>query len=166
MLDKIAPLGDLQHDGEKGVISEFTGIFRVASNALYYLEDSLLTGHLTSSSHLWMFFCKLLWELGVAPNLQECVFCERPFATHSAVTFLQAQGGLACSHCHSQNEPTSLGGSAFRHHYQQVASLKYCQYAALPPIESDVLKMAFLYLCYQCQLEERKFKTVKYLLPS
>ncbi len=59
-LQKIAPEKDFSYEEDS---TENVGIFKVASNALYFIEQSLSEGSFKVESHLLMFLTKMTFHL-------------------------------------------------------------------------------------------------------
>ena len=79
------------------------GVFSVVSNALFYIEDSLVNKQFEVGQHLTLFMVKLLFHLGIMPDTDTCSYCASDLMEKSEVVFLPANGQFACQQC-SQGE--------------------------------------------------------------
>lgn len=82
---------------------EHEGIFVVLSNALFYLEKSLNAKTFEPTQHLHLFLVKLLYHLGIMPDLDYCVYCGEDLLETTGVHFLVSEGQFSCLNCVSEN---------------------------------------------------------------
>lgn len=160
MAQKMAPKANL----EKGhyATDEHEGIFRVVSNALFYVEDALKKEIFHLDTHLTLYLCKLIFELGITPNLMNCYFCEATL-NGNKVFFSVKEGAFICPHCvHGQDTAGQVieeQGSLLRF-LCLVWDLKYESYMELTSITSkNVMNSLFKFLCYQYEWSQRDFKS-------
>ena len=91
---------------QNAATEEFKGLFTVASNAVFQIEEAHrrpqeVTG-LDLNWHWAVFLGKLLFALGWAPRFGQCCFCGQALGHHPA-RWLAAEGGFACANCFGQN---------------------------------------------------------------
>jgi len=141
---------------------EYDSTFRVASNALFYLEDSLGQNSFQKGSQRLMFLTKLVFELGIAPNLLHCLLCEQELSS-SRYLYLKAEhGGFFCADCAKDDLSLNEGVLGKELHFQlgKIHQLKYSQYDQLTPIQDGALDNLFHYFCYQFQFNRQDFKSM------
>lgn len=147
--------------------SDEEGAFRVLSNGVFHLDQDLGLKKADLGRHMWFFLAKLSYEMGVAPNVESCVFCENPLLSGQPSELSLAQGGLICASCLAQNgeNPRHFAGNqelipklrgAFR--------LKYSENGQISAPSKEENHQLFSYLCYQFHLRENDFKTLNLLV--
>jgi DNA repair protein RecO len=156
ILGRVTVTDDLWQEDEKGPL-QHEGPFRVASNALFYLEEALKKNDFDPASHTFIFLAKLLFELGLSPNLDTCLFCEKPIESGSGEVLSFSEGGFACGKCTSTGEV--VRASELLGFMRKVAKLKFSQYASLGSIPSHTVRIFFDFFCYQCPLPSNEIKT-------
>lgn len=87
------------HPEHGEVDHEHEGIFSVLSNALFYLDKSLAEKEFWAHQHLHLFLVKLLYHLGIMPDVDYCVYCAQDLLTSEGAHFLIAQGQFSCLSC-------------------------------------------------------------------
>lgn len=173
LIDKVAPEATLKEDDEN-LSDEYVGLFRVLSNALFYLDHSLKNKVFSHFSHLELFLIKISFELGVAPSFNTCTYCGVGLQLANTASFEMQHGGFSCQSCEAKNE-----GKSNLHFLDQEVSktlwdkviriwqLKYQDYASL---SSQAVPQKFIsekymqYLCYQFQLDINSFKSFRMLI--
>jgi DNA repair protein RecO len=167
VLSKVAVEDNLLQDEDH---IEHEGIFRVASNALFYLEDALVKKEFDKGREFLLFMTKLLFELGVAPDFESCSFCDLPLHNFQTLSFHVAQGGFSCPRCEDVQVSTNMGqgekdsSKELQEKIKEVWTLKYSEYQKVSVSNKVVLKTLFNYFCYQFQFGEEQFKTLKMVL--
>jgi len=78
---------------------EHEGIFAVVSNALFYLDKSLAANTFEAHQHLHLFLVKLLYHLGIMPDVDYCVYCGEDLLQSEGVHFLITEGQFSCLNC-------------------------------------------------------------------
>ena len=140
------------------VDNDNAGLFRVASNALYYLEEAIAHENVEAANHATIFFGKLLFETGVAPILENCLYCEKDLENGEHVTLLFDEGGFTCQSCQHQSEHV-LEVQGLREILLRVRNTPYKNYAQFSGASMREVQQLFRYLCYQFDLKENQFKT-------
>lgn len=92
-----------QHNSIDFQTQDHEGVFSVVSNALFYIEDSLVKKQFVPHQQLTLFMVKLLFHLGIMPDTDNCSYCQTLLLENESVVFLAAQGQFACQQC-SQGE--------------------------------------------------------------
>lgn len=156
IISKVAQGEDLDHSHDA-----HSGIFRVASNALFFLENSLQKECFDMKALFCIFLSKLLFELGVSPELKGCLFCEKDLSEEVNVVLVPEQGGFLCSDCF----PGDAGNSGKEMHQLlcMLWNLKYSEYEQVSITHSSTPLRLFNYFAYQIGLEEKDFKSAKML---
>lgn len=78
---------------------DHAGIFSVISNALFYIEDSLVKKKFIPHQQFTLFMVKLLFHLGIMPDTDNCSYCQADLLTNDSVVFLPSNGQFACQQC-------------------------------------------------------------------
>lgn len=173
IISKIIIDDDSIFSKESVAFDEQGGLFRVASNALFYLEESIKEENFDLQQQKFLFLVKLIFELGVTPNLLECVYCgsilqdgDKLFAKR----LVNESGGFSCATCEFQHSKDIDRSNLSEHYYQDhlgifkminfVKNLKYSDYSVLTNATSSMTSILFSYLCQQFQIEETSFKSL------
>ncbi len=152
------------------------GIFRVASNAVFHLEESLSQNDFSTNEQLVLFLIKLIYEMGINPELESCIYCGKSFsAKNITVSSLAAEmGGFSCSRCETLETRQALNDSNLSDDFDidqamlfkifnEIRNLKYSMYAQMPQIRSSVAHALLSYFCLQFQLDLSSLKSTKLL---
>lgn len=89
--------------GQDFQTQDHEGVFSVVSNALFYIEDSLVKKQFVPHQQLTLFLVKLLFHLGIMPDTDNCTYCQTDLLENESVVFMPANGQFACQQC-SQGE--------------------------------------------------------------
>ena len=160
IINKVSPVDNLQ-DQYRDFGDNFEDLFRVTSNALFYLEKSVQDNNFSSIQHSFLFLCKLLNGLGVFPQINTCHFCHASLAGTASLLSI-AEGGFICQKCLQHpipEEDQSLGKLM-----QQAIQIKYSEYLSLPPVPHYMVKMVMDYFIYQHHFEQKDFKTLPFIV--
>ncbi|MBP9674598.1 MAG: DNA repair protein RecO C-terminal domain-containing protein [Bacteriovoracaceae bacterium] len=155
LLKKIAiktelQVGNLEHEG----------LFRVGSNALFYLEESLQKKVFEKQTHLTLFLVKLIFESGVIPQLEHCLFCERELSHQEKLHFDRKEGGFICTYCQTS---ASVKEAQVYRFFKRAITLKYTDYEKMQNSENHINQELMDYLCYQLRFSLQDFKTLPML---
>ncbi len=138
--------------------TETEGIFSVVSNALFYLEDSLVKNKFFPEQQLSLFMIKLIFHLGIMPDTDHCNFCGTSLMESTGATFQAASGQFACLTCvAAENE------KGFLLRIKKGFQTRYADYDSLVGStfpESDKL---IQYFCHQFHLKPVELKSYKLL---
>lgn len=102
---------------------EHAGIFSVLSNGLFFMDKSLGENTFTAHQHLHLFLIKLLYHLGIMPDVDYCVYCGEDLVKASGVHFLIAEGQFSCLNCVQENNDMGFLlriKKAYQTKYQQI----------------------------------------------
>lgn len=135
---------------------ESKGLFTVLSNAIFKLDQESAQSK-NIYGHFLLFLAKLSIELGVFPDVKECILSARSLAIGQSVVFLEDQGGFAFN-----DDETSFSDDR-----QLWAFLHKCAFNNYLKIEipSDDFKFLALryfdYLCHQFQIDKKSMKSIQ-----
>ncbi len=140
------------------------GLFRVLSNGVFYLEESLTKKiECHPNTHIFYFLSKLLVELGIYPIREECCLSREKINLDKKVVLLSDQGGFAILELAKEigrsEESTLL--------WQYLGEIwatpyKHLNFEFLVPKEVTMLVLD--YLCYQLGLNKADFKSLSLVL--
>jgi DNA repair protein RecO len=156
IVSKIIGEEDLHHDE---LTQEHEGIFRVVSNALFYLEKSLELEQFNLHKEFTIFLGKLLGEQGVFPQRENCCLCGLELCEESISTLSLEHGGFTCSAC----SPRKADFSAINDLWfilGPIGSQKYPELIPLKLENNGVSRHLMDYFLYQFHLEASSFKSL------
>ena len=141
------------------------GPFRVLSNAVFFLEDSLIKGTFNPFEQLLLFFGKVFHDQGIFPKMQACVFCDRKLKELSQMSLVFEQGGFSCSGCLGP-QSEGVGRDAWMF-LREVRSTTYQEFS-FKTLEFQSIKtlcqLLLGYFCFQFHVEERQFRSLPMVL--
>ena len=140
---------------------EHEGIFSVASNALFNLNDSVEKKQFKSEQHFTLFMIKLLFHLGIMPDTERCGYCSSSLADSKGVSFIPANGQFACLQC-----VTAEDDRGFWLRIKKGYQTKYQDYLELTDtkfLEADKLLQ---YFCHQFHLRPVELKSYSLLFKN
>lgn len=170
LIAKIATAEDIQTmHGE-----EHSGLFKVLSNALFYLDDSMEKKSFQIETQLFLFLTKLIVDLGITPDVHHCLFCDKELKLNELCLFSHVDGGFSCSDCSSKvDEFLSENKQAFQEHksagelrllLSSVYKMNFKDYATLKLQSPNPCIAALTYLNFQFGFKLENFKTWKNLV--
>lgn len=141
------------------------GPFRVLSNALFFLEDSLKSGDFNTYEHLLLFLGKVFHDQGIFPKMKYCVFCDRGLEEFSQLSLVYEQGGFSCNLCLGpQAEGVGKDAWSFlntvRSTTYQDFSFKTLKFQSI----KSLCQLLLGHYCYQFHIEERQFRSLPMVL--
>ena len=138
---------------------EFSGAYKVLSNAIYFLEKHF--DDKQNSFHLQSFFlCKLLIELGVFPNLNECLISGRNIKDSSSSRLLPDQGGFALTEELDEESSHEKSHQKIRNIFLLSASTKWQEYQITSSqITSEEFQIILNYFCFQMNFDLASIKS-------
>jgi len=162
LLRTVALEDDLFLEGSSSMVDrEHEGIFRVASNSTFYLDQSLKEEKTSLEVQLLLFLCKLLFEMGLAPRFKECVYCGRSLTLSTVGKIIYDQGGMTCIEClessFKREHIRSISQEIFRF-IEKIWCLKYSDYEQLRVPSKKVLAELYQYFCFHSQMNFNKQK--------
>jgi len=164
MILKISTQDDL-HDKNREFDKSLEGMFRVLSNAIFYLEDSLVKKVFNRSTHLCLFILKLIFELGITPQTQDCIFCKQDLRKLNNIFLVPEHGGFVCDSCIDVNvnvkkQDMPDGGKDLLNLFNHVYAMKFQDYSMLLTSDKDLSHVLVNYLFYQLGFAKNNFKTI------
>ena len=155
-LQKVAPKKDFDYDDTENMENE--GVFKVASNALFYIEQALSKNKFHAPNHLLKFLTKMTYHLGVAPDFSSCVHCYGELESFPSMRFEPNNGGFSCSECANMISKVE-GQSAIelRDLLQKVLETPYKDWEQISTAERGPCEAAFRFLCFQFQWQPSSF---------
>lgn len=142
---------------------ESIGNFRVLSNALVHLENSLDKNNFNKFLEIGYFFIKSTIEHGICPNIDNCVLCGIDLKSCTHMELMIDHGGFACQNC----QPISinnLDGKLLFDFIHYVASKKYPLLNYETKLKLKNVEEVFAYFCYQSHIPRNSFKADKMAL--
>lgn len=154
-------------DDDESISSDFEGLFNTTSNFLYYLDDSIQKKTFNVHQHLGLFLIKLIYHLGIVPQLENCFHCEKELNSVSKFIFESHQGGFTCDHCLPSELKLSLSdwerAKKIRFSFHEVFSLNYKDYKEVSYFDRDMSRDLLNYLFYHFHFQASSFKTLNML---
>lgn len=151
-IKKVAPAKDLEYEDN----SE-EGLFRVLSNALFFMDKSLVENIFHFETHMMSFLAKMIYELGISPDIDHCSFCQ--VKLHESQFILNVeQGGFACVNCTDNFHKAEIQASTLVHrslHYFK--QTPYKELAAQEYLEKAQVHSLFNYICFHYGWEKSQF---------
>lgn len=154
-------------DDDDDVVSDFEGLFNVVSNFLFFLDKSLEEKDFEIHQHLNLSLIKLVYHLGVVPELENCSHCERELNTSSRFIFESHQGGFTCDYCLPQDfklaESDWERAKKLRFSFHEIANINYKDYNKVSFFGKDMSKDLLNYLFYHFHLQASHFRSLNLL---
>lgn len=166
ILQKIALTEDLEHMEHS---SDHEGLFKVLSNAVYCLDESVKNQLFSLYQQLFIFLSKLTFELGVLPDYEQCLHCHIDLDKVELARFEPHHGGFTCRECLlSVDQFVSQDKFLFEElkssmdlRKSLISSLhhKYKDYQEVKETNRGQCNSLFNYFCYQFEFQPTQFKT-------
>jgi DNA repair protein RecO len=134
--------------------NDHEGIFSVVSNALFYMEDSLVKKQFNAHQHLTLFMVKLLFHLGIMPDTDNCSYCQADLMENESVVFLAANGQFACLQC-----SPGYNEKGFLLRIKKGYQTKYQDYADFLGTNFSECDKLIQYFCHQYHLRPLELKS-------
>lgn len=134
------------------------GIFRAVSNALFHLETAVNEDKFDMASEIMLFFCKILFEQGIFPQLDLCCFSETNLSELNEIVLVPDHGGFANpSMVHHEN----LDGQTGKKLWQTMMKVKDTPYQNAWNLQADrsMINQLWNFFCYQMGWKRDEFKT-------
>ena len=156
MLQFVTVVPDL-HDSSYISDNDFSGVFSVASNALYRLDRERGRPY----THLLPFLGKLLIALGVFPRVDSCPGCNRSLTGMKQLALDASQGGFLCEYCLLNNESLLDTSSCAGELYLILKEIAWKKYQEMALGGNRVLFDSLLnYFCHQFEISHHRFKAL------
>ncbi len=132
------------------------GLFAVLSNAIYLLENAEVS-QIKQDFQLAFFMAKILFELGLYPELKECLFCSKSLPPNGeGVFFVREQGAFSCLHCH--NHPKS--DQNFYYFLRWAQGVKFREITLGELEHRSILDLLIAHFCYQNNFHKQDFRSL------
>ena len=164
IIQKISLEEDIEHQSD-----EQAGIFKVFSNAIYSLDQSIAKNNYNLYQQLFILLAKLTLDLGILPDFEQCLHCHIELDKTELALFEPHQGGFTCSECLLRADQfVSQDKNLFeefkssmhlRLSLVQALQTKFSDYANLQKLTRGQCNSLFNYFCYQFHFEPVQFKT-------
>jgi recombinational DNA repair protein (RecF pathway) len=165
----------LQYDSDLDKKNEEqTGIFKIVSNSLFYLDKDSEKENLNIFDHLFMMLGKLTFELGILPDLASCLYCKKELDSFDLMRFEPQNGGFTCSDCLIQGDKDISGDKKlyeelkashdFRKLLMYVLSLKFSEVTDIENASRASCYALFNYFCYQFSYQKSDFRSWEMLV--
>jgi DNA repair protein RecO len=160
---------DQLHDEHREFDREQEGLFRVLSNALFYLDQHSDPEKFVVHSHFMNFIGKLLMELGLFPHRERCGHSDVELVTISEM-ILSPQLGAFASAQFADPELYRINpeaGKMGRRLWEELGPVYHSKYKDMifdQKIPRESLMLLFDYLCYQLNWYQAEFKTLPMIL--
>ena len=165
VVDKIAPSHDFEDEDYSDLSSE--GIFRVLSNALYFLENREGPKEQNELGQMTLFLGKLLLHQGLFPTRDICCFCGEFLHQKRNLSLVPDHGGFSCALCFDNSERRGLEseqlGRMMHCILGEISIKKYKDFSFQKDFNITLSQSLFHYFCYQYQLLPKGFKSLKHL---
>lgn len=169
MIGKITVGEDLQ----EAIVDEHDGLFNVLSNAMFFLDKSLGQKDFELYSHLLLFLTKLTVQLGITPDIDHCLYCQKELLDRDMCLFLSHEGGFSCHECQTQKDEFLSDNRLLLEEFQTSGvyrtmlklgfKLHFKDYLKISNINQSLVSMSFNYINYQFEFKSDQFKTWKLL---
>ncbi len=144
--------------GESDFTDDQDGIFSVLSNALFYIDESVAKNQFIPEQHSLLFLVKLLFHLGIMPNLNVCSFCSTPLENFSHVSLMIENGQFSCSLCAMGENDKNLFVKLKRSF-----QTKYQDYIQLEQVNFNDVDKLIKYFCHHFNLRPIELKSYSLL---
>lgn len=160
---KISSEGDISEDFEG---SDREGLFRVLSNALYFLEKKRENSFSFSIGEICVFLVKLLSYEGIHPQIHRCIFSDTKISKMDEVVLLNEQGGF------SKLQSVSKSFSVKRnlkfhqilfHFMSEVSMQKYQEIDLETSMPNESFNILLDYSLYQLNLNKKDIHSLSLL---
>ncbi len=144
---------------QKDLTEEHEGIFRVVSNALFYIEKAVDSRNFDMHKELTVFLGKLLGEQGVFPQRENCCLCDLELTTQNVSLLNLEHGGFTCQNCSPGRGDTAMTRELW-YVLGPIGSEKYPELVPLKIENKGVSRQLMDYFFYQFQMNQGSFKSL------
>lgn len=158
LLSRLATQDDL-FDEHRDFDNSLEGIFKVTSNALFYLEESVYKNNFKIQTQLFFYLSRLIFELGIAPMDDYCLFCKKSLEVFQGINLAFEHGGFICFDCSGEKESNENIGKLLWRLLRGTRKFKYADYEKVKIVDKGINQLLFDYLCYQFNFSRDSFKS-------
>ncbi len=138
---------------------EHKELYVLLSNALFFLQKSLEKGAFVLNQHLNIFLVKLLYNVGILPDTEHCVHCQKEL--RGTFIFEPGNGGFSCCFSEGIKKFDIALAQSIHQAFKTILPLKYEEALALNCSDSEVSKALFHFYCYQFHFQKQNFKSAQ-----
>lgn len=158
-IKKVAVEKDIDFDSK-----EHEGLFKVLSNSLFYMDNDLSLDNFHLETHCLFFLAKIIFELGIAPDLESCLYCQDSLVRESFVFDVQ-NGGFTCSSCSNQTIKEELiAATKVRDIIIYSKLTTYKEFKTQNYLERAQIHSLINYLCYHYGWNKSQFISLAMIL--
>jgi len=162
IVSKIAPKDDLSDSFRNDDLSS-EGLFRVLSNALVFLDQSVKEKTFNQYWHILVFLTKLSHEQGIFPQRELCHYSDTPLLGSEQLILIPEHGSFALSHFVKDQfyspEEVNQGTDLWRL-LDEIMVHRYGK-SLQQEVSPNLVKSYLSYVCYQYNLQQKQFKTIR-----
>ena len=156
------------HDEHASHDESTKGLFRVLSNAIFFLEKKIGDQSLDTHFQLVVFLTKLLSEQGLFPDREKCVLSDMSLNDLSELVLTPEHGGFAdASLVNHEDKRSQIGGAAGKELWfllGHIMGMKYQEIRDFSIQNKQISRILFQYFCFQFHFEETNFKSVSMVI--
>jgi len=149
---KVAVEKDIDFDN-----TEHSGLFKVLSNSLFFMDKALIDKAFHLETHCLFFLSKVIFELGISPDLDRCLYCQEGLISEGFIFDVQ-NGGFTCASCSSlTNKEELIAANKVREIilYSKMTSFK--DFESQTYLERAQIHSLLNYLCYHYGWNKSQF---------
>lgn len=154
-----------EQDLEDQSDNQFKGLFTVISNGIFYLENNKID--IGDMNFIIFFLGKLMIDVGIFPDTNKCLDCEKPIMKNQSCFLDTEKGGFSCSNCPITIE-SPVNATRVLHHLSLSSSTPWkmlSENISNSGTKNQCLygdfKMLLDYFCFQLNINTDGLKTVK-----
>ncbi len=137
--------------------------FSLLSNAIFYLEDSVMNNKFSLPQQLALFLGKLIQHCGVYPDYQNCSFCDHPLSQNEKPILDFAQGGFSCKACQEDSIIPRIQEVWFWEYFSTIKNVSYKDYEHVENYSLQALKQVLSYFLGQFQIGQHELKSSSFI---
>jgi len=136
--------------------SEIGELYTIFSNACFYLDKSLEADNFEMYRSTFMFFGKLLYSLGIFPDIQNCIICKE--ALEVGTYFNVLEGGFECSKCSDFHHPSEVFINL-----RKVMNVPFKRYSEISKLDLEQSRQIYTYFIQQFQINPHHIKSSQFI---
>lgn len=162
-LDKISLTEDLQSRTRLQQINfEDLGLYNVLSNSLFFMDEALQSGEFNSHKFLSIFFAKLVFQLGLTPNLEIEYFSEIPLVKVPCIQLSFENGAFIDGDKVEVQE--RMDHKDVWEFLKACWNFKFKDHKNIPEIDANVPNVLLSYLFFQLGFSKSDFRSLELVL--
>ncbi len=136
--------------------SEVGELYTILSNACFYLDESLKQDDFDMYRSTFMFLGKLLYSLGIFPDLQNCIVCKNKL--NIGTYFNVKDGGFECSSCSDFHRPSEVFTNL-----RKVMTIPFKKYSQFTQLNIEQSRQIYTYFIQQFQINPHHIKSSQFI---